>query len=161
MMPDTFNRIELWRVGREIVHVKPITIMAEPSPHIFVLMIGCVVLNQNDWTGVIRRRDLLKKCQIRVGIEHLVTMIHETCGKQFDPSEDFHAFALASDRNFGLTALARPRAVQCGILSETGLVFEDQGRVLGTGFFFRFGYVYRFQRSCLPGSALANIRLGR
>jgi hypothetical protein len=45
VLPDTFRRIELRRVGRKLVDLQPMSIALEPSPDIRMLVVRGIVLN--------------------------------------------------------------------------------------------------------------------
>ena len=47
VLPQPFGGVELGRVGRELVDFQPVAVGFEPTPHLRVLMIRGVVLDEN------------------------------------------------------------------------------------------------------------------
>lgn len=47
VLPEPLRRIELRRVRRQVMNVQPMPIGLEPTPHVGVLVVGSVVLDQN------------------------------------------------------------------------------------------------------------------
>ena len=47
VLPEPLRRVELRRIGRQLVDFQPVAVAFEPSPYLGVLVIGGIVLNQN------------------------------------------------------------------------------------------------------------------
>ena len=121
------------------MHLQPMPVGFEPTPHLGILMVGGVVLNQDGSLAAISPSQLFEKAEVSGGVEDCVLSIIELRAPQFDGSENLHALALSGDRNFGRATYAAPGRVQGGVLPEAGFVGEDQRPVPRLGFFFRFG----------------------
>ena len=129
------------------MHFQPVAIQFEPSPDILIFVVGSVVLNQDRTLTPVSPRKLFHESQICAGVEYTVALVVEGRLVQFDRAKDLHALSLAGDGYLRRMPYATPRCVQCGILPEAGFVGEDQCPVFPEGFFLRFGYVRRRQRS--------------
>ncbi len=139
VLPQPFRGIQLWRVGRQLMHLQPMPVGFEPVPHFGILMVGGVVLNHNGPLAAISPSQLFEEAEIGVGVEDGVLPIVEPRAPEFDGSENLHALALPGDRNFWRATHAAPGSVQGRVLPEAGFVGEDQRPVPRAGFFLRFG----------------------
>jgi len=102
-------------------------------------VIGGVVLNPENRTGVVVASDLLQKTQVGIRVEYGVTSIEELGRMNIDAPKDFHASPLPGGREGGLMSLSGPSPMQCGVLPKGCFVGMNQGGPLGSGVFFRFG----------------------
>ena len=82
---------------------------------------------------------MLQKAQVGFCVEDRFLPVMETSAPQFDGSQNLDALALSRDGDFRRVADATPGGMQCGVLSKTGFVGEDQRSALGSGFFLRLG----------------------
>ena len=57
--------VHLGRVRWELVDFQPVSILAKPSPHVSILVVGSIVLNQNGPLPPVAARQLLQKSQSR------------------------------------------------------------------------------------------------
>ena len=135
MLPESFGGVEFRGVGRQLMHLQPMTVGLEPSPDLRIFMIGGIILNQHrPWTAI-APGELFEEAQISRGIEDRLLTIVEPGSPEFDGSKDFYILALAGDRNFHRTAHTAPGGVQRGILPETGFIGEEQRPVPRWRFF--------------------------
>ena len=141
VLPDAFGGIELGRVGRELMHLKPGLIAPEPGPHGLVLVVGRVVLHENRAPTAVAGGQVLQKGQVGVGIEHGVPLVVKRGAVEVHSAEDFDTFAGPRDGYLRRTADATPGGVQRRVLPEAGFIGKDQCPVLALGFFLRLGYV--------------------
>src|SRR5260370_42075501 len=121
------------------MHLQPMPVGFEPIPHLGILMVGGVVLNQDGPLSAISPRQLFEEVEVGGCVEDCVLSIIELCAPEFDGSENLHALTLSSDRNFWRTTHSAPGSVQGRVLSEAGFISEDQRPVPRLGFFLRFG----------------------
>jgi len=121
------------------MHLQPMPVGFEPTPHLGILMVGGVVLNQDGSLATISPGQLFEEGEVSAGIEDAVLSIIESGAPEFDGPENLHALALSGNRNFWRAAHAAPGRVQSRVLPETGFVSEDQRPVPRLGFFLRFG----------------------
>ena len=121
------------------MHLQPISVGFEPGPHVSVLVVRSVVLNHHGPLAAIPPRQLFEEAEVGGGVEDCVLSIIEPGTPEFDGSENLHALALSGNRDFRRATHPAPGSVQSRVLTETGLVGEDQRPVSLLGFFFRFG----------------------
>src|SRR5439155_21123542 len=113
---------------------KPVSMRFEPTPDVFVLMVGGVVLNQHCAAPSIATAELLQKSPVRGRVKHSVLCIVEASTPQIDRAKDLHAFPFPSNWNFRRAAHPTPCRMSSGILSEAGLIGEYQRPVLRARF---------------------------
>jgi len=143
------------------MHFQPVAIGFEPAPHLRILVVGGVILNQDRSLAAVPAGQLFQECEVGARIEDGVLLVVEASAPEFDRAQDLDTLALPGDRDFGGTADSAPGGIQGGVLPEAGFVGKDQRPALGLGFFLRLGYVRRCHRSCWPTSARASTRRGR
>lgn len=112
---------------------------AEPPPHLRVLMIGGIVLNQDGALAAIVSGEPLEESQVGRSIEDAVLSIVESRAPQLDGAQNLHRLAVAGDPKLGWMTDAAPRSMQRRVLPETSLVGENQRPVFPLGFFLRLG----------------------
>jgi len=139
VLPEPLRGIELRRAGWRLMYVPPVAIRGEPAPHLGILVIGGVVLNQHRSAPAAAPRQLFQKGQAGRGVEDGVQPLVETGAPQLDGAQDLHAFAFSRHRSFGRTTDAAPGGMQRGILPEAGFVGENQRPAFVLRFFLRFG----------------------
>jgi hypothetical protein len=139
VLPQPFGRIQLRRVGRQLMHLQPVPVRLEPTPHLGLLMVGGVVLNHDRSLAAISPRQLFEEAEVGAGIEGGVLSIIESCAPEFDGPEDLHAFALPGNRNLWRATHPAPGRMQGRVLPETGFVGEDQRPVPRLRFFLSCG----------------------
>lgn len=121
------------------MYFQPGPVAVEPRPNISVLVIGCVVLNQDRPLPAIPPRQLFPKAEVGGGIEDRVLAVIETRLPQFNGSEDFHGLSLSGDRDFRRAAYAAPGGVERRVLPEAGFISKDERPVSRVGFFLSVG----------------------
>ena len=121
------------------MHLQPMPVGFEPVPHLGVLMVGGVVLNQDRPLAAISPGQLLQESEVGAGVEDGVPPVFEPRAPEFDGSGNLHALALSGNRNFRRAAHAAPGGMQGRILPEAGFVGEDQRPLPRLGFFLRPG----------------------
>jgi len=139
MLPESLGGIEFGRIGRKLMHLQPVAIGFEPSPHLRVLMIGGIVLNQDRSATAIMPSQLLEEGLVGGGVEDCVLLVMESSVPEFNGAQDLDALAFSGDGDLGRMADPAPGGVQRGILPEAGFVGENQRPVLPLGFFLRRG----------------------
>lgn len=160
-MPYSFQSVEFRGVRRKVVHLYVFPIVREPCPYTSVLVVRGIVLNQKYFSGEIAPQYSFEIRDVGFGVEHGLEIIKESPTIQFYGAENLEGVPLAGSRYFWLKSYARPCAVECGILSEARLVFEEDRCPFMLGFFLMLGYLYRTQRDCAALSACASALLGR
>jgi hypothetical protein len=135
VLPQPVGGVELRRVRGQLVHFEPWSIRLEPAPHLGILVIGGVVLNENGTAAAIVGGELIKEGQVGGSIKDGILLVMEAGMPEFDGAQDLHTLALPEDGDFGRAADPAPGGVQRGILPKTGFIGEDQGPVLRLGFF--------------------------
>ena len=137
MMPYSLRSVEFGRVRRKIEYLYVFPIVREPCPCTSVLVIGGIVLNQEYFPREVAVHDSFEIRNVSLGVEHRLEIIKETGAIQLYGAENLEGVPLASGRYFWLGSYARPCAVECRVLSETRLVFEENDRPFVFGFFLR------------------------
>lgn len=107
------------------MHLQPVPVGFEPTPHLGILMVGGVVLNHDGPLAAISPGQLFEEAEIGAGVEDCVPPIIEPCAPEFDGSENLYALAFSSNRKFGRATDAAPGGVKGRILPEAGFVRED------------------------------------
>lgn len=141
VVPEAFGRIELGRVGRQVIHLPPGTVRLEPGPYVLVFVIRRIVLDVNDGLGVVAPGDLFEIVKIGLRVEHRGPVIQESGRVDLNAAKNLHTFACPSNGNIRLTTASGPRLMQRRILTETGLILKNQRGCFRAGFFFMSGYV--------------------
>ena len=139
VLPQAFGRIELWRVGRQLMHFEPMAVGLEPCPDLAVFVVRGVVLDQNGPLATISPGQLFEEGEVGGRVEDRVLAIVKSCAPEFDGAENLYTLALSGDRDFGWATYATPGSMQRGVLPETRLVGEDQRPVPRLGFFLSSG----------------------
>ena len=139
MAPDSLQRVELWRVGREIVHLDVSAVIREPGPDLPVFVVGGVVLNEMYSARNVMAKDSFQVLDVGLGVEHLLELVEEPGGVQLDGAENFEGVALAGRGDFRLRPYPGPGLIEGGVLAEGGLVPKEESRPLGFGFFLTLG----------------------
>src|ERR1700733_3739808 len=139
VLPESLGGIEFGRVGRELVDFQPVPVGLEPAPHLSVLMIRGVVLNEDGPAAAIMRSKAMEEIQVGGGIEDRGLRIVEAGAPKLDSAQDLHALPFSADGDLGRMAKPAPGSVQGGVLTETSFVGKNQRPVLGAGFFLRRG----------------------
>src|SRR5216683_940670 len=121
------------------MHFQPMPVRFEPTPHLGILMVGGVVLNQDGSLAAISPSQLFEEAKVGGGVEDRVLSIVELRVPEFDSSQNLHALALSGNGDLWRATHAAPGSVQSRVLSEAGFVGEDQRPVPRLGFFLRFG----------------------
>jgi hypothetical protein len=121
------------------MHFQPVAVGLEPAPHLSILVIRGVVLNEDRCRAAIVPGELMKEGQVGGSIEDGILPVVEAGLPEFDGAEDLDALALPDDGDLRRLADPAPGGVQRGVLAEAGFVGEDQRPVLALGFFIRFG----------------------
>jgi len=80
------------------MHFQPMPVGFEPGPDIGVLVIGCIVQNQDRALAAVSPGQLFEEPQIGGGIEDGILAIVEARAPEFDGAEDLHALALSHRR---------------------------------------------------------------
>jgi hypothetical protein len=135
MVPDSLQRVELRRVGREIVDLDISAVIRKPGPDIPVFVVGGVVLNERDSARNVMAQDSFQVLDVGLGVEHLLELGEEPGGVQLDGAEDFEGIALAGRGDFRLRPYPGPGLIEGGVLAEGGLVPKEDSRSLAGGFF--------------------------
>ena len=139
VLPEPLGWVELRRVGRELMHFQPVAIGFEPAPHVGILVIGGVVLNQNRSLSAVSPGQLFQEREVGAGVEDGVLPVVETGPPELDGRQDLDALALSGDGDFGRTTDSAPSGIQSGVLAKAGFVGENQRPALSLGFFLRLG----------------------
>lgn len=134
-MPYSFQIVEFWGVGRKIVHLYAFPIVREPCPYTSVLVVRGIVLNQEYFSGEIAPQYSFEIRDVGFGVEHRLKIMKEAPTIQFYGAENLEGVSLAGSRYFWLKSYARPCTVECRVLSEARLVFEEDGCRFVVGFF--------------------------
>jgi hypothetical protein len=121
------------------MHFQPVAVGLKPSPHLRILVIRGVVLNEDRSRAAIVPGELMEEGQVGGSIEDDLLAIVEVSLPEFDGAEDLDALSLPSDGDLRRLADPAPGGVQRRVLAETGFVGKDQSPVLALGFFLRFG----------------------
>ena len=140
MMPDSLQRVEFWRIGWKVEDFHIFAVLREPVPNVFVLVVRGIVLDQIDFAGKVTPQCPFEIVDVGIGIENLLEVIKESSTVKFDGAKYLQGISLSCGRDLWLTASARPRLVERGVLAEAGFVFEEDGRLFAFGFFLRLGY---------------------
>ena len=122
-----------------MVDFQPVRVGLEPAPHLSVLMIRGVVLNENGPAAAIMRGKAMEEIQVGGGIEDRGLRIVEAGAPKLDRAQDLHALPFSADGDLGRMAEPAPGSVQRRVLTEAGFVGKNQCLVLGAGFFLRRG----------------------
>jgi hypothetical protein len=121
------------------VHFQPVPIGLEPAPHLGILVIRGVVLNQDRSPAAIDRGEVMEEGQIRGSFEDAILLVMEAGMPEFDGAQDFDTLPFAADGDLGRMADAAPGGVERRVLTEAGFIGENQRPVLGLGLFLRLG----------------------
>jgi len=125
VLPQPLRRIELRRVGRQLMNLQPVPVGSEPTPNVCILVVGSVVLDQNGPLPPVGARQLLQEGQVGAGVEYAVFSKMETSAPEFDGAQDLDIFAFSSDEDLRRVAHSTPGRMQGRILAETGFVGKD------------------------------------
>ena len=87
VLPQPFGRIELRRVGRQLMHFEPMAVGLEPCPDLAVFVVRGVVLDQNGPLATISPGQLFEEGEVGSCIEDRVLAIVESCAPEFDGAE--------------------------------------------------------------------------
>ena len=93
--------------------IEPCPIRLEPSPHLGVLVIGGVVLDQNRSTPTIVSFQQVKKRQIAFGIENTISRVVKCRAIDLHGTQNLDAFACSGYGDFGRASDRAPRRVEC------------------------------------------------
>src|SRR3989442_700277 len=99
--------------------------IAKPMPHVFVFMVGRIVLDEEHLLSMGLSGNLFEKSPIRLGVEDGVPPVEESGRENIDTAEDLDGFSLSGDRDQRLMASAGPCRMERRILSEGDFVFEN------------------------------------
>ena len=111
----------------------------EPAPHLCVLMIGGIVLDQDGALAAIVLGEQLQEGQLGRSIEDAVLTVMESRAPQLDGAQNLHRLAFPGDPKLGWPSDSAPGGMQGGVLPETRFVGENQRPVFPVGFFLRLG----------------------
>lgn len=133
VIPNSFGGIEFRRVWREQEYLEIPAVFLEPIIHFRFLVIGCVVLYQEDPSVLLveaGQQHLLHKGQIGCGIEVVGLMTPDEFGIRYrNGAQYLLCIAFASCRNFRLATFWRPGARQRRGLTERSFVLVDDQRL--------------------------------
>jgi hypothetical protein len=142
-MPDAFLCVEFRRILGQREDFEVPSLFLEPSPNLWMGVIGGVVLNQiNPMAPAIigRQDDLLDKGPISEVVEILgLVAVSELGPLQTDGPQDLLRVAFATGGYFRPTVARSPRLMQGRTLTKGGFVDVDDYRLFGMGVFFRLG----------------------
>lgn len=96
-------------------------------------------MNQDRSPAAIVRGEVVEESEVGGSVEDGILLVMEAGVPEFDRAQDFDTLAFSADGDLGRMADAAPGGMQGGVLTETGFIGEDQGPVLGLGFFLRLG----------------------
>lgn len=108
MVPETFDRVELRGIRWEIVDSEPGSILLKPPPHVLILMIGSIILDEEGFAREIKTCQLLKEAKVGFGIKDAISVVTKLCLVKFNHAKDFDAFPLSGYRNGWLVSTTRP-----------------------------------------------------
>lgn len=80
VMPKPLGGIEFGRIGGQLMHLQPMSVLAEPAPNISIFMIRGIILYKVGTTGSgfpTGASEAIKKAQIGGGVEDIVFSINE------------------------------------------------------------------------------------
>jgi hypothetical protein len=84
VLPQSLGGVELGRVRGQSVHFEPLSIRLELTPHLGILVIGGVVLNENGTAAAIVGGELIKESQVGRSIEDGILLVTEASMPEFD-----------------------------------------------------------------------------
>jgi hypothetical protein len=93
--------------------IEPCSIRHEPCPHLCVLVIGGVVLDQNRSTATIVPFQEVKKPQIAFGIENTILRVVKCRAIDLHGTQNLDAFAFSGYGDFGRASDRAPRRMEC------------------------------------------------
>lgn len=140
VVPNSLQGVEFGGISREVEDFDVPAMARKPVPNTSVFVVRGVVLNQINFLREKSAKNFFEEFDVSVGIENRLEMVKESGAIQFDNAEGFEGVPLPRGGDFGLGAYTRPRLVKSGVLSEAGLVFEEDRRPFAVGFFLMSGY---------------------
>lgn len=126
------------------MYLQPFPVCLEPLPHVLILMVRSIVLNQMDlvFSGLATRGCyLFQETQIRFGIKDKFAAVIEPGILKINRAENFHALPSTRHWDQRLGSDAGPGLVEGRVLAEASLVFEEDVGFFVPRFFLMFGYV--------------------
>jgi hypothetical protein len=130
-LPQVLNRIEIWRIGRQLFDDQAIGMRLEKRLHRLARVITGSVLNDHDRLGRLRQ-DVEQKRRITRRVEApSMGLVEESTGDIINETKALVRLAFAAGRDLGLLPLRRPGVAQRAPLGKTGLIAkESQGFAL-------------------------------
>lgn len=118
-----------------MVNLDMSAMLGKPVPHLLVLVVGGVVLNEMDLAEKVTSEHPFQIVEIRLSVEDLLEMVEETGGIQLDGAEDFQGFLLPGRGDLRLAPDPGPDLVEGRVLPEGGFAFEEESSPFVVGFF--------------------------
>jgi len=88
-MPDSFQSVEFGRIWGKIVNLDIAALVGKPTPDLPILVVGCIVLDQEDFPAKVTPDHLLQITDRGTSIEEFLKVIEETACIEFDRAKCF------------------------------------------------------------------------
>lgn len=127
-LPQFFNRVEVGRIGRQLMDREAVGLSRKKLLHGLAGMIFGTILDEDDGTvGLVE--DLFQKRLGGGGSKPLLSaLVKQAPGKIVDQAKDFVPFALAGGGNGRLLAAPRPGIGKSSPLGKRGFIAKEQPR---------------------------------
>ena len=127
-LPQVLNRIEIWRIGRQLFDGQAIGMRLKKRLHRLARVIPGSILHDHDRLGRLRQ-DVEPKRRLTRRVEApSMGLVKESTGARIHATKDLVRFAFPAGGDLGLLPFRRPGVAQRAPLSNTGLIAkESQG----------------------------------
>jgi len=160
--PDTFDRIELRRVGRQPEQLDAVPVRLQPQLSFFLEIVAGTVVDDEEDLAPASTDDLLEEVMERESVEDRREPVVEPRPLfERDDTEDVRCLAHAERIYAGLAANSGPRLVKRAVEPEARFVAEGNDATALPRFFLIFGKVSRIHVACRARSARASRLRGR
>src|SRR4029453_231489 len=128
LLPQVFDRVEIWRVRRQLLDGQAIRMGVEKLLHRLTRVITCPILHHKNMLRRLRQ-DLEQESRIACGVEASRMALKEKASRNIvDELKDLVGLALAAGRAFGWLASGRPAIAQRAPLGKAGFIAKEQQR---------------------------------
>ena len=161
-LPDTFDRVELWRVWGQAKQLDSVPVLGEPQLSFFLEVVAGTVVDDEEDLASASSHDLLEELEERESVEDRREAVMKP-GLLFegDDPEDVRRLAHAERVYTWLAADSGPRLVKRPIEPEAGFVTEGNDATALTRFFLIRGRISRNHVAWRARSARASRLRGR
>ena len=130
-LPETFDRIVLWRIRRQVFEEHPVVLCEEPFDGTAFVHRG-MIQDQDEQGRGKALMELMQKLQKQRGRAPHGALPIKALGPQRQGAQQGGTLALRGGRHFDLLSLATPAALDVGVIGKMGCIdTEDFDGLLG------------------------------